>query len=621
MNTVRASTGVDATEAHPPPGDEREAVELHALARHDLAALGIPARLEVVALHTVAGDRLDPFRLDAPGAARIQPRRFHELGREHPFRGLAGDARSGMQEEAHAACAVESVAILGALPDVAEEPGEERLVQRLVAPRIVRFRNRLVPAPGLLLRDRGELRMHVAPLAQAQPGHEPRAARIDQRAMRLLARELGLEELPQRDQRKEIRALVAKAQVRLVGGLLLLERPLARIGHRQRARDHEHLREAAALPALEDHPADARIHRQARELPAERRQRALVADGAELLQQLVAVGDRARQRRLEKGKLLDRTDVQRRHAQDHRRERRAQDLRVRIGRTRGEIRLGEETHAHARGHASATARALVGGGLRDLLDLQERGLVAHRVALDARKARVDHVADAGNGERGLGDVGREHDAPATARREHALLLRRREACEEREDLDVAGVGPAREAPPQELGRLADLALAGKEHEHVAGTLAPEVLGGRDDRVLHLLLVVALLVGGLERPVADLHRIQPPGHLDDRRGHTRAVHLAREVLREALGVDRRRGDDDLEIRAARQQLVQVAEQEVDVEAALVRLVHDDRVVRGEHAVALRLGEQDAVGHQLDERVGLGVVGEADLVADEVADLAA
>ena len=36
-----------------------------------------------------------------------------------------------------------------------------------------------------------------------------------------------------------------------------------------------------------------------------------------------------------------------------------------------------------------------------------------------------------------------------------------------------------------------------------------------------------------------------------------------------------------------------------------------------AVALRLGEQDAVGHQLDERVGLRVVGEADLVADRVA----
>ena len=47
---------------------------------------------------------------------------------------------------------------------------------------------------------------------------------------------------------------------------------------------------------------------------------------------------------------------------------------------------------------------------------------------------------------------------------------------------------------------------------------------------------------------------------------------------------------------------------------MRLVDDDRVVGREQPVALRLGEQDAVGHQLDERVGLRVVGEADLVAD-------
>ena len=87
-------------------------------------------------------------------------------------------------------------------------------------------------------------------------------------------------------------------------------------------------------------------------------------------------------------------------------------------------------------------------------------------------------------------------------------------------------------------------------------------------------------------------------------------------REALGIERRRSDDHLEIGPLRQELLQVAEQEIDVEAALVRLVDDDRVVGAEQRVALRLGEQDAVRHQLDERVGLRVVGEADLVADDV-----
>ena len=51
---------------------------------------------------------------------------------------------------------------------------------------------------------------------------------------------------------------------------------------------------------------------------------------------------------------------------------------------------------------------------------------------------------------------------------------------------------------------------------------------------------------------------------------------------------------------------------------MRLVDDDRVVGREQRIALRFREQDAVGHQLDVRVGLRVIGEADLVADRVAE---
>ena len=69
--------------------------------------------------------------------------------------------------------------------------------------------------------------------------------------------------------------------------------------------------------------------------------------------------------------------------------------------------------------------------------------------------------------------------------------------------------------------------------------------------------------------------------------------------------------------AREQLLQVAEQEVDVEAALVRLVDDDRVVVAKRTVALRFREQDAVGHELHVRVRARLVGEADLVADRLA----
>jgi hypothetical protein len=92
-----------------------------------------------------------------------------------------------------------------------------------------------------------------------------------------------------------------------------------------------------------------------------------------------------------------------------------------------------------------------------------------------------------------------------------------------------------------------------------------------------------------------------------------------VAREPLRVDRRRRDDQLEVGPAGQQLLEVAEQEVDVEAALVRLVDDQCVVSAEHPVVLDLGQQDAVGHHLDRGVLGGPVGEPDLVADRGAQL--
>src|ERR1039458_7348826 len=94
-----------------------------------------------------------------------------------------------------------------------------------------------------------------------------------------------------------------------------------------------------------------------------------------------------------------------------------------------------------------------------------------------------------------------------------------------------------------------------------------------------------------------------------------------MLAEAFRVDRGRGDDDLEIRAAGQQPLEVAQDEVDVQAALVRLVDDERVVAEQLPVAAHLVEQDAVGHHLDQRAVAGGVGQAALVADGGAQLGA
>ena len=105
-------------------------------------------------------------------------------------------------------------------------------------------------------------------------------------------------------------------------------------------------------------------------------------------------------------------------------------------------------------------------------------------------------------------------------------------------------------------------------------------------------------------------IGPPGHLDDRR--------VPEVGGEPFGLDGRRRDDHLQVGPAGQQLAQIPEQEVDVEAALVCLVENQGVVPQQASVALDVGKQDAVGHQLHQRAVAGLVGEAHGVADGLAE---
>ena len=85
------------------------------------------------------------------------------------------------------------------------------------------------------------------------------------------------------------------------------------------------------------------------------------------------------------------------------------------------------------------------------------------------------------------------------RREHALLLGDRQAREERQDLDVARVRPPGEAarsrsPVSRISRS-----PGRKTRMSPGPLAPQVLGGVDDRLLEVLLVVGLAIAVGRRP--------------------------------------------------------------------------------------------------------------------------
>src|SRR5690606_38660496 len=220
-----------------------------------------------------------------------------------------------------------------------------------------------------------------------------------------------------------------------------------------------------------------------------------------------------------------------------------------------------------------------------------------------------------------GDVGGHDDPASGVPAEYAVLLGGGEPAVERQHLGAGQVHAV-----EGVGDVSDLPLAGAEHEDVgrspAGVLGPQLL----DRLADAGALVDVdgprhehLAGWArpgERAVAHVDRVVAAGYLDDRR---RAAVGVGEVLGEAVDVDGGRGDDHLEVGTARQQLLEVAEDEVDVEAALVSLVDDERVVSAEVPVSLQLREQDAVGHHLDERVLGRPVGEAHLVADGRAEL--
>ena len=192
--------------------------------------------------------------------------------------------------------------------------------------------------------------------------------------------------------------------------------------------------------------------------------------------------------------------------------------------------------------------------------------------------------------------------------EDAILVGVAQARVQRQDFHAARFPPQRLA--EDLRRLADLALARQEHQHVALPTAAQI-GHRIGERLLLLLARGVLPVALDRAVAHLHRVEAAGDFD----HRRVVEMPREFLR----VDGGRSDDDFQVFSFFDQLLQIAEQKIDVQASFVRFIEDDGVVGAQQRVALRLGEQDAVGHQLKDGVRPHPVVEAYLVADQAAEL--
>ena len=235
-----------------------------------------------------------------------------------------------------------------------------------------------------------ELAVQVLPLADAQVVQELAlhgAAELVA-AQRLL---LLAEVAPQVEQGEEVGVLVGEPGVQLVGGLLVLGGPLARVLDGQAGGDDQHLVEHAALVGLDHHPGHPRVQREGGQRAAGRGELPVLVEGVQLLEQRQAVGDGAAVRRVDEREVGDVAEVQGGHLQQHRGEVGAQDLGV------GELGRASKS-------ASVYSRIAMPGPSRPHRPDRCRaeawltGSIGSRCTLvrwlyrgDARRPRVDHV--------------------------------------------------------------------------------------------------------------------------------------------------------------------------------------------------------------------------------------
>ena len=227
-------------------------------------------RLGIGPLQQVGTGLLDPAGLDPRHDAPVVTGGLDTLGGDDPLGPLLEEGAAGMDEEAAVAGAL-VFAVLVLETDVGEQAGEDGAVD------LLRRAGRRVFLHTGLGQHLVQLAMHVVPLQDPVPVQEVLLAELAELILgQVLA--LLLDEAPEVEQGQEVRVRVIEGGVDLVRRLLTVERALARVLDAQGAGDDQHLGQAVVIPGGEQHPAEARVHRQARELEPERGQLAPLVD-------------------------------------------------------------------------------------------------------------------------------------------------------------------------------------------------------------------------------------------------------------------------------------------------------------------------------------------------------
>ena len=278
------------------------------------------------------------------------------------------------------------------------------------------------------------------------------------------------------------------------------------------------------------------------------------------------------------------------------------DLGFQVCTARAVLQLAPQPVGGARLGAPCAPGALVSRGTRRA----DGGESAHPGALveagHAGEAGVDDDPHTVDRQRRLGDVGGQHDPPASGRGggERLILLGQAERTGQRVHVDAR-----RQNALQQSLHATDLADAGQEHQHVPWLLAERPLHQRGHRLLHAVLLA-------HRRPHEVHRVHPAvagGHW-----RLRAQHL-QQPLR--VGGGRHREDADVGAQGGAR-IQQQCQAEVGGQVAFVHLVEDHQPAAVERRVVLQPTGEHALGHHLDARGRADVPLVAGLVADRLAD---
>ncbi len=114
--------------------------------------------------------------------------------------------------------------------------------------------------------------------------------------------------------------------------------------------------------------------------------------------------------------------MQRLHTENHGRQRASQNFRIGKFGALFEIFLIVESDTNTVGHTTASAGTLLSCRLADRLDLQLFHFIAVRVTLHTGQPGINHISDAGNRQRGFGNIGGKHNTATTVGFKDTVLL-------------------------------------------------------------------------------------------------------------------------------------------------------------------------------------------------------